>query len=88
MVHRNRLLEGYESYIVPTNIIRMNHYQGARYDFVHKYDAKLNRTIMMEDRGMSTVASILGRCRARCTLGCCYLSTHQYSTHRYFRVLH
>ena len=70
-VHWNFLLEGYESYYVPTNIVRLNHYQGARYDFDHTYDAKLKRTIMVEDRGMSTVVSMLERCRARCTVGCC-----------------
>ena len=71
MIHRNFLFDDYASYEAPKNIVRMNHYQGARYDFVHTYDTKLNRTIMVEDRGMSTAVSILRRCRAWCTFGCC-----------------
>ena len=69
-VHHNVLRRGFDSYVPGANLLRMNHYWGARLQHWGEDTPEiLNKTV--EDLGMREAVAALTPCVHRCPVGCC-----------------
>ena len=69
-VHGYALAANFSNHHGPENVIRMNHYHGARH--YRSKTVRVSEIDMTEDRGMSVASSALTLCRTiGCATGCC-----------------
>ena len=67
-VHDNRLRPGFGRYFPDVQLLRMNHYHGARHKTLSK---EAIQKMTRKDLGMTTAVSAMRLCLDACYLGCC-----------------